>query len=353
MVADTMATLDAPHLPIITPGNATIYSAKEISRVCLTRKLYVLGERCAVAFAGQGDRIRSLLDELEGSQPRWSRAPEPIAALGEIAARYADVEMVAEILEPGGPAFCTNGVQEDKKYLGPCGFIGSGAESLREQAREYEREREKIPYSNPYLIAKEFSLQLNSRCLAGEALGAQQNWGGYFESVMHNSNGTWSYGERCLHMLFRVESLSESSITLHVIPRMLAYDPGGASGRIFMAAQSPDGHVLRDYNIESLIHPIRFQDIVSTEEFWGNWLPDIVSLAAVIPSRNRGVSLVTQHIERKCLAEDGLSFWIRGRQCDARLSNEEFHLFGRGAARRMGMEYVEAVALPSKEIRPF
>lgn len=353
VIADTMATKYNSLLPIITPANTRAENSGQISRIRLVRKLYLLGDHCMAAFAGPGDRISACLNDIDGARPVWTAREEPVGGLMEIASKYPEVQICGIMTNPVGSSWFTNGRSVESKNLGPCGLIGSGTENLIEQIRDFDASRERMPYSNPYSISHEFALTANATCIMSEIAGRKETWGGYFEYALTKPDGKWAYGGKVLHLVFRIEQLEGNCVTMHAIPKFVAYDAGGHDGRIFTGSQSSGGHVLRDFLIENLLNPSIPEYIPSAPDLWKEWMPEVVSLSVFVPNSILGSGIVTQHIGFKELKNGGLSFWVSGNQADARLSTEEFHRFGEGIANTLGLGYVAAVGVKADDLKPY
>ena len=174
----------------------------------------------------------------------------------------------------------------DLKYLGKGGAIGSGASRLVDFMITLD---DLIASSNPTATVTERSAAalttMNAVRLAQELIGTNDlSWGGYFEGAFWEDE-RWNRGPSCVHFFLIARELEPDLWTTSLVPRVIAYDPGGETGRLctlWGEGPTPDQDIgwceflLSDHLKGPLTLP-------TGTDFWTGWRAGGVSVAVLSP----------------------------------------------------------------------
>lgn len=288
VMADTIGTLKGMEGGYsIIPTTVTASNLNHTSSVVMVRKSYIVSGRAAVAFAGNGDVIRDCLEEIKYQMPIWLNTDRPMQRLQDIVNEMKNIEIVGATIDPD--AGVLNYIspinrRENIESLGDCAIIGSGRDSVIKSLVGFDRDTKTMNKVPSEQHALECWSMINSSNLASEINGHTKDWGGYIEHLVP-AGPSWIRGPKTVNFFMFAEMLPDDKATVHLISRVIAYDPGGLDGRILSVSQGRDGDLIKEFILEDVLTAEKEPDQRSAKDFWSEWSPEMASVTVILNDR--------------------------------------------------------------------
>ena len=220
VLADTIATMENNHgFPIVIPTNFTPENLNSISQAVLYRKLYILDEVCALAFAGNGTKIGSCFDKIVAEKSEWINSDNPMKYVQDVANDFGeDLWVLGGSIVPRNLTLNTifpPGRSYKFKCLGKCYISGSGTPDLLRNIVQFEERMSKEVSPPDGIAAHWLAIDINALRLADEVNGRTGGWGGYVEhAYLDRDNHRWQRGPRALHLFMESEWIQGDRVGL-------------------------------------------------------------------------------------------------------------------------------------------
>ncbi len=303
ILADSVATFNGREaLPVIVPTNACPSGHIPDSSVFLTRKLYIVNNSLALAFAGNGNEMFEILEFAKENNRLFDLAEKPILALQSLANEKPDkVWLLGAHCGIDGKVNYINITTATYKtpLLGLFSVSGSGTKSMLERIKQFESLYESTEFDGVPGI--NFAIETNAIRLAEEVAGDSGNWGGYIEHAwLDIDRRCWIRGPRTLHLVMRPIGTTNGAMVLEYYPRVVAYAADGDTGRILWGDLG--GTKWHEWTMESLELEEISHKLSEKDEFWQLYAPDVVTITVVIDSGVSPMNLIVHVLERDSLA---------------------------------------------------
>lgn len=290
ILADTMATKrnvpdGATHVLPSTIGAAT---AGRPSVTRLVRKLHITGN-CAMAFAGDGEAICQVLDDMNENPDVLVSAEHPMDAL-KVAARQWRIEYIG-VHVPGDmskPIHSTTSFgRVDFGHMERCTAIGTGIDDLIALCKNAD---DNFTSSWDSVLATPIDKiiglgnYINATRLAREmVVGPAKGWGGYVEWAYFNpARRSWERGPPTLNLFYEPVVGPDNQAGVRQLGRAVAYDPGPETGRVLVCVPREEGGGTECFRLEPVRPPSDQEGAYDDAGFWNGWRPESVTVTLVI-----------------------------------------------------------------------
>jgi len=239
--------------PARTPATSTPGTFHDPVNTRLVRKLNIIGP-CAIACASNdGARIADLVFRVEQELDEWVAATpgKPLTSLREIVTNGNDTQLHRREPFVQALAACRTsdglthsvypiglGIRKRLHHFGWTHAIGSGSETIMNMVEAFERTIDDRfpPNVHPESKIKGLIKYINGCKIAEEIkFGPRENWGGYLESAILESNN-WARGESSMYITTVVVPTDDGNGAVAVADVVICYDPDRLGGCVFALA---------------------------------------------------------------------------------------------------------------------
>lgn len=353
LIADTLVTWEGLDLgQICVPGTVLNFEkSTKIIKDEITRKVYVLNDRVAIAASGDVAQIRRFFEDVRDNIDIIVETINPLVPLTELVNAYPGVHMLIDDCNKG----VTSNVDSiEISPFGECRAIGSGATTMLQLTRFWGKfEPDPTSAKDPNVFYALLQRLYVRHALIGLrndiTFGYKRSWGGFFEGVYFDlAKQKWFYWDPTLFGFLLALPLGEKRFTVLQTDYVICYDSGSelVNGSVLVLTngllKAGDVHI---WDINDIVFTNK-----DTKNFsdWVGWQPEC-AVFSLFPfgAEQMGEGIYFMSPEN---LSDHLSVSITNDGNSFKLSQVLINEWSANAGQAWGLEYVPSNSISLERV---